>query len=283
MTTSTSRAVDSAARDTAPEWRDAAPAWGVVLTPRDQQRVWDHLRSELARRFGAEAEEHFMAPPVIARDTVERAGYPTSFPHLLGTVHAAVSGGEPAATDLVLTPAACHHVYPMLAGCRVAATRTVGVEATCFRAEATDEPGRQRSFRMYEIVFLGSASEVLAWRDRMLAAAAAWLRELGLSVDVITATDPFFGRPGKLMTQVQRSEQLKWEITAEVTQRATQAVASANCHKEHFGEAFDITDPDGVPLHSACLAFGLDRLVLALRHRYGPDLARQLPLAGARP
>lgn len=260
-----------------PAWRDAAPAWGVVLTPRDQQRVLDRLRSELARRFGTEAEEHFTAPPVIARDTVERAGYPTSFPHLLGTVHAAVDGAEPAATDLVLTPAACHHVYPMLAGSSLPATRTVGVEATCFRAEATDEPGRQRSFRMYEIVFLGSASEVLSWRDRMLAQAAAWLRELGLCVDVITATDPFFGRPGKLMTQVQRSEQLKWEITAEVAERAAQAVASANCHKEHFGEAFDITDPDGVPLHSACLAFGLDRLVLALRHRYGPDLARQLP------
>jgi seryl-tRNA synthetase len=255
----------------------------VVLTPRDQQRVLDRLRPELARRFGADCEEHYVAPPVIARETVERAGYPTSFPHLLGAVHAAVDGGQPAASDLVLTPAACHHVYPMLAGSGVRAARTVGVEATCFRAEATDEPGRQRSFRMYEVVFLGSASEVLSWRDRMLADAAGWLRGLGLAVEVVTATDPFFGRPGKLMTQVQRSEQLKWEITAEVSERAVQAVASANCHKEHFGEAFDITDRDGVPLHSACLAFGLDRLVLALRHRHGPDLARQLTQAGVRP
>lgn len=280
MTASTTPAPGPATQDAAPEWRDAAPAWGVVLTPRDQQRVLDHLRAGLARTFGDEAEEHFTAPPVIARDTVERAGYPTSFPHLLGTVHAAPAGGEPAATDLVLTPAACHHVYPMLAGCRVAATRTVGVEATCFRAEAKDEPGRQRSFRMYEIVFLGSASEALSWRDRMLAKAAAWLRELGLAVEVVTATDPFFGRPGKLMTQAQLAEQLKWEITTEVADGTVQAVASANCHKEHFGEAFDITDPDGVPRHSACLAFGLDRLVLALRHRYGPG---QLPPAGARP
>src|SRR5215469_12170318 len=72
-------------------------------------------------------------PPVMSRSQLERSGYLGSFPHLLGCVsclHGAESeiralvsanGSEKdwatglAATDLVLTPAACYPVYPIIA------------------------------------------------------------------------------------------------------------------------------------------------------------------------
>src|ERR1043165_3289792 len=72
-------------------------------------------------------------PPVINRAHIERAGYLHSFPNLLGAVcclhgdEAQIRGAvdRPAkdggwtsaltATDLVLTPAACYHVYPLVA------------------------------------------------------------------------------------------------------------------------------------------------------------------------
>ncbi|EST38935.1 hypothetical protein N566_04790 [Streptomycetaceae bacterium MP113-05] len=261
------------ARPRPPLERNAAAAWGVPLTTHDGARVLGTLRRRIAQRFGADRAEHYTAPPVIALDTVERAGYPVSFPHLLGTVRASPADGAPGATDLVLTPAACHHVYPLLQGRPLTEPLTVEVEAVCFRAEATGETGRLRSFRMYEIVRVARAEEAAAWRDRMLREAEAFLGELGLSTDVVPANDPFFGRSGRLRAQVQKAQELKWEVTTEVTDGVTQAVASANCHKEHFGEAFEISDADGAPVHSACLAFGLDRLLLALLHQHGEDLS----------
>lgn len=256
--------------------RTAPPAWGAELTPSADERALDLLRSGISRRFGSSSAEHYVAPPVIARATVERAGYLSTFPQLLGSVHAAPDGGEQALTDLVLPPAACHHLYPLVADRTLDGPLSLSLEATCFRAESTDEPGRLRSFRMYEIVRLGPEAEVHAWRNEMLDAAAAWLSELGLAAETVPANDPFFGRTGRLLARVQRSQQLKWEITADVADDIVQAVASANFHKEHFGEAFEVTDAQGAHMHSACLAFGLDRLLLALRHLHGSDLVKRL-------
>ncbi|MFD6548521.1 hypothetical protein [Streptomyces sp. NPDC058398] len=244
---------------------------GAALTSRADARLLQALRTTVTAVFGGDCDEQYTAPPVIARETLDRAGYPESFPHLLGRVHAAPEGGEPGPTDLALTPAACHHLYPLLAGTALPTTVCLGVEAVCFRAEATAEPGRFRSFRMQEIVRVGEEEEIAAWRDKAAQAAHAWLGDLGLAAETVPANDPFFGRPGRLLASAQRSQQLKWEMAVGVADDVVQAVASANCHKEHFGEAFGITDEAGRPAHSACLAFGLDRLVLALRHRHGPD------------
>ena len=48
------------------------------------------------------------------------------------------------------------------------------------------------------------------------------------------------------------------------------AIASLNRHHDHFGTAFAITR-DGAPAYSACLAFGLERWLFAITHRYGTD------------
>src|ERR1041384_2290467 len=93
-------------------------------------------------------------PPVINRAHIEKAGYLHSFPNLLGGVcclhgdEAEIRGAvdRPAkdggwtsaltATDLVLTPAACYHVYPIVAGRgRVSAGGLVfAVGWGCFRS-----------------------------------------------------------------------------------------------------------------------------------------------------
>ncbi|MFE0457837.1 hypothetical protein ACFW1A_01085 [Kitasatospora sp. NPDC058965] len=263
----------------------ALRAPGVALVGAEGTRVLDGLRAGLAAAFGG-SEDHFLAPPVIARAVSERAGYPNAFPHLLGTVHGTEDDGP---TDLVLTSAACHHVYPLLAGTVLGGERQFGVEAVCFRAEATAETGRLRSFRMYEVVRFGAPEEVQRWRDRALESAVEWVGGLGLTVEVVAANDPFFGRPGRLLAAVQRSEELKWELLAPVDDRQVQAIASANGHKDHFGAAFGLALADGSPAHSACVAFGLDRVVLALRHRHGertgdwPAHVRQALALGPRP
>jgi fatty-acyl-CoA synthase len=97
-------------------------------------------------------------PPVMSRALIEKSGYLKSFPHLLGCV-SSLSGTEQrirslisgigdqqwtdglAPTDLVLTPAACYNVYPIVAE-RGPVSRDgviVDVESYCFRHEASSE------------------------------------------------------------------------------------------------------------------------------------------------
>jgi hypothetical protein len=51
------------------------------------------------------------------------------------------------------------------------------------------------------------------------------------------------------------------------------AVASLNDHELHFGQAFDLRLEDGEPASSACAAFGLERLLLAVLVQHGLEAA----------
>lgn len=260
----------------------AAP--GVALFPAEFERVLARLRTDIDDLAAAEDLTVLTAPPVLPRDVVERSGYVREFPHLLGSVHnfggdasewlarraEAVSGGmwhdRQEIADVVLTPAACYHIYPLLAGTTLTAPARFAVEACCYRHEATVEPGRFRSFRMRELVFVGAPDACVEFRDRWRQRVADWLTSLGLDVATETATDPFFGPGAKLLSVNQRAQALKFELVAPVADGLRQAVASANCHKEHFGEIFGIELPDDSPAHSACVAFGLERIALAVAY-----------------
>jgi hypothetical protein len=49
------------------------------------------------------------------------------------------------------------------------------------------------------------------------------------------------------------------------------AIISGNCHRDHFGGPFSIQLGQGEVAHSACVAFGVDRVTLALLWRHGLD------------
>jgi seryl-tRNA synthetase len=266
------------------------PADGVYLWPESYERIVAALRSAVDASADPCARPSLTVPPVIARTVVERAGYVRSFPHLLGTVHSfrgsrrdwqplanLIGNGDwyrdQAVTDVVLLPAACYPVYPLLAGTLIEGKRQFCVHATCFRQEASAEPGRLRSFRMSELVYAGDSADCLRWRDGWRDRLTRWLAGLGLAVQVEIADDPFFGPGDRLLRDTQRDQRLKWELQVPLGGGVVQAVASCNYHLDHFGVAFEVTAGDG-PAHSACVAFGLDRITLALTDRYGPDPER---------
>ncbi|GLZ39771.1 aminoacyl--tRNA ligase-related protein [Actinokineospora sp. NBRC 105648] len=264
---------------------------GVYLSPAGFERVVALLRSGVAALAADEPFDRLVIPPVISRATIERAGYVEAFPNLLGTVHGyagtpsgwarlkplVAEGGEwhaqQAIGDLVLLPAACYPVYATLAGRSLTDPAKVTVEGTCFRQEATAEPGRLRSFRMLELVTVATDEHCLKWRAARLEQVEGWFTELGLEVSVEVADDPFFGPGRKLFQAAQRMQELKWELKVPVADGQVQAVASANYHKEHFGETFEIT-AGGETAHTSCVAFGLERLALALINRHGADSTR---------
>ncbi len=47
---------------------------------------------------------------------------------------------------------------------------------------------------------------------------------------------------------------------------------SFNYHRDHFGTTWDIVDAAGEPAHTGCVAFGMDRLAVAMFHTHGIDL-----------
>jgi len=168
------------------------------------------------RPIGAEV---LRFPPVMSRALLEKSGYLKSFPHLLGCV-SSMTGTEAkiralvegradgqewvealAATDLVLTPAACYQVYPIVAarGDVSVSGTVVDVESYCFRRETSSELGRMQAFRMREYVCIGAPETALEFREAWKARAEQLATQLGLPFTLAPASDPFFGRAGKLM------------------------------------------------------------------------------------
>jgi len=274
---------------------------GVLLYPEAFETIVAMLRAGITR-LAADDPAPFTRltiPPVISRRTIERAGYVASFPHLLGTVHSyagdakrwgrlapeAVEGGQwyvdQQISDLVLLPAACYPTYATLAGRDLESPARFHVEGNCFRQEATAEPGRLRTFRMVELVTAGDEEHCVSWRARWLDRVAGWLESMSLKVAVEEADDPFFGPGKKLYQAAQRMQKLKFELRVPVDGDQVQAVASANYHKDHFGEAFEFT-AGGAVGQTACTAFGIERIALALINAHGPHPRRwPAPLAAA--
>src|SRR5579862_9226922 len=157
-------------------------------------------------------------PPVTNRAHIEKSGYLHSFPHLLGAVcclhggegeiRAAISGAgskewvaKTTPTDLVLTPAACYPLYPLVAsrGPIPASGLVFDVASDCFRHEPSQEIDRFQSFRMREFVCMGAPGEVTKFREDWIARGREFAELLGLPHAVETASDPFFGRTGKML------------------------------------------------------------------------------------
>jgi seryl-tRNA synthetase len=256
------------------------------------EQVVDGLMSVITARREA-GTEVLRFPPVMSRAIVEKSGYLKSFPHLLGCV-SCLHGGEAAirslvekqstsgewvnglaATDLVLTPAACYPVYPMIAarGDVPVSGLAFDVASYCFRRETTHEPGRLQSFRMREYVCVGAPEVALAFRKRWLARAEEMAQLFALPYRLETASDPFFGRAGKIMAMSQVEQALKFELLIPVnSEENPTACMSFNYHQDHFGTTWGLQTDAREVAHTACVAFGLDRLGLALFATHGLDL-----------
>lgn len=239
----------------------------------------------LARRWEP-TEVRF--PSVVPAVDLDRMDYFRSFPHLATFAmvldaaddnlerfgaqapvdnegHLRLTQTMPASD--VLTPAACYPIYSMSAGARLTEPCFFTTSSTCFRRETHYLPlERQWSFTMREIVCLGTPKETREFRDAVTRDVDALTASLGLTLDWQTATDPFFQpltNPKYVMQQIAPT---KHELVFD----GRLAIGSANLHHDAFGRAYDV-ERDGQPVHSACVAFGLERWLAALVQTLGPD------------
>jgi seryl-tRNA synthetase len=239
-------------------------------------------------------------------EVFERTDYLASFPNLIGSIsvftgtdrdHAQLlamhQAGEPwtdrlTASDLALQSASCHPLYPMATGRLAEGGRRFDILGYCFRHEPSLDPARMQSFRQHEYVYIGTPDEAVKHRDLWAERAGEILARLGLPFETVVANDPFFGRAGRMLAHSQLDDGLKLELVVPFYGDGPDdgvAVASSNCHRDHFGINFGIESADGNVAHSACVGFGMERITLALLRVHGtnpgtwaPDVRRVLSL-----
>jgi len=267
---------------------------GVYARTALYEEVLRHLTDFVSHQRDARAEV-LRFPPVMSRRQLEKSGYLKSFPNLLGCV-CALHGSEAAirsaadryesggdwttslgASDLVLSPAACYPLYPLVAarGRIPAGGLIFDVAADCFRREPSRALDRLQSFRMREFVRIGRPEEITAFRESWMSRASQLAEQLALPYSIEVANDPFFGRVGQIMAVSQIQQALKFELLIPYhAQARPTACMSFNYHREHFGQVWGLRDSREELAHTGCVAFGMDRLVVALFAHHGLDVAR---------
>jgi len=273
-------------------WTGVPGVYGKGAVFEDVLERFDQLVTRAAAGDGA---ERLRFPPVMSRRHFEQSEFLKSFPHLAGAVtsfegapadHAAmldaVAAGQEWSrhqklTGVVLGSAACYPLYPYAAsgGPLPEGGRLFDVMAWCFRHEPSGDPARLQSFRMREQVRVAAPDAALVtWRDGWAERGRELLAGLGLPVVVDVASDPFFGRGGRMLAANQREQRLKFELLVPIcSTEAPTAIMSFNYHQDHFGQRFGIRGAAGETAHTACVGFGLERITLALLRHLGMDPA----------
>ena len=282
----------------------------VVAELRARGELWDAgpglagMRGELARLHAsvstaiaeiasADSAEMWFMPQGISFETLERARYFESFPqwltaasHLSGdeTVLRRVARAKRPAQEAALSleiaaaalpPAVCYHTYAALADSTIESPLLMTAEETCWRHEGNRLAALERgwAFRMREIVFLGKTEDAEAFRITGIMRAAAFAESLGLKTRTVLATDPFFAPTSRGKALLQRVKALKHELVIPRTDGGQIAISSFNNHERFFGEAFGIRLSDQQPATTACVAFGIERWMLAILMTHGTDSA----------
>jgi len=254
------------------------------------RREIEEALADIAR---AETPNEWCAPAGVSLETLERAQYFSSFPQWLSTashlssdeagLQAIASSASPAlaarsavgAAEIALPPAVCYNTYAALADSTIEAPLLMTAQGTCWRHEGEARAALERgwAFTMREIVCLGTPWDVKSLLDRGVERASALAARLGLETEVVVASDPFFAPSARGRAALQRIKGLKHELVFRFPDGRPLAIASFNDHEEFFGDAFAITLSDGTPASSGCVAFGLERWLLAVLVAYGVNPA----------
>ncbi len=257
------------------------------------ESVVEGLIASVNRVAADDAARKVRFPPLVTRANYLRTDHIKTMPQLSGSVHsfdgderahrelvrkveaAEDYSGDLVQTDLVLCPAACYPLYPTLAGTLRPGGETIDIMGYCFRHEPSRDPMRMQMFRMQEYVRVGRPDDVVAFREEWFERATSLLDSWGVPFVSDVASDPFFGRAGKVMASSQKAQALKLELLVPIIHEDhPTACVSLNLHHDHFSQTFGITFDDGSPVHSGCLGFGLERLTLGLFKFHGFDITR---------
>jgi hypothetical protein len=206
---------------------------------------------------------------LIERAALEKIGFFDKLPciPMAASPHAAADENAASTQDSwILSPSTCYHTFSHLAG------SSENWDLKCFTAighchrfePVLDEPTRLGSFTMREFVLLGKPHEIEQKCEVLFQSGVAFIRRLVPSAYVARASDVFYGESAGVTRKVQLAMGVKLEVLIPWTERDV-SVGSRNLHRNLFTTAFKIgSQEQGAVMHSACVAFGMERLLLSL-------------------
>jgi len=227
-------------------------------------------------------------PQMVSAKELQKINYLGSFPHhatfpvVLDADHKNLEGfseGNPLdengtvrlakTTDVkcLMTPAACYHFYINYQGKTLSEPMYLTTIASCFRREKEYHAlERQWNFSMREVVCIGSSDEVQDFLKSCREEVVKLIEKIGLPIEWVSATDPFFNPSKNPKFLMQKLEPSKTEMMFD----NRLAIGSVNFHRNYFGDAFNL-QREGIEAYSGCVAFGLERWMSAICHHFGKD------------
>jgi seryl-tRNA synthetase len=242
----------------------------------------DRVCAQWARRSGAVA---LTVPPLLPVADLAALEVYRNFPQLAlvsSALNVAGAGteqlGQEAASGgfgpgslgpagLALPSSACYGVYLHHRGRQVPEDgQLVTLLGQCFRNEDHfDGLRRLKSFRMREVVALGTPEQVMGHLDHSARFLDALAGEIGLPLERRAASDPFYDQSGE-RAAFQQLVPVKHEYVHQGV-----AIASVNAHHAFFGERCSISLPGGGPVSTSCVGFGIERWLHALADHFQGD------------
>ncbi|OON81420.1 hypothetical protein [Streptomyces tsukubensis] len=231
--------------------------------------AFEALDSSLVSLF----ERHFTLVPhscttLIQREVLEAIGFfdklpcipMTAVPHEAGAVEMSKQD------EWVLSPSTCYHTFAHLAGIDERwDLRTYTARGICHRFEPSSEATRLANFTMREFVLIGDEESVVSRGESAFNEAVDFIGKLHSDVSVSTASDVFYGEQAEVTRRVQLARGVKREVLVPWEEGDRIAIGSRNLHRDLFTEAFRIgSAADGPAMHSMCIAFGMERMLLGL-------------------
>lgn len=259
----------------------------------------DSIVRKIASKFQAKHEYY---PVVINGETLNKTNHFTSFPeHIQFVTHlredlsviesfsAAIkeAGGWNADTRVdmneaaaspkyMINPATCYHCYEGMQDEQMDTDGTIVTAVSkCHRYESKNhrEFGRLLDFTMREVIFVGKPDFVKENRSKSIEMLKQLVTDWELDCHLENANDPFFTSDYEVKASFQRQQEMKFELRMTIPYLDTTiSVSSSNFHSNTFGNAFNIKAGKR-PAVTGCLAFGLERFVLAFLAQYGLDEA----------
>jgi seryl-tRNA synthetase len=232
-------------------------------------RLFRWIDAQLLQLAG-EVDE-ISCPSLIAPQVLERADYFKSFPLAATRVEGGPHSG-------LLAPAVCYHCFAKLTEACLETPAAITCSGKCYRHEngATDTMGRLWEFTMREFVVIATPELVEEQRRTWIEKIRSFASSIGLEGEVRPATDPFFGTASRGRKLLQQLKQLKYEFSVDFFDGSRHALASFNLHETFFTSRFAIRMAGGPQPYSGCIAFGLERWMLAILAQRGVEHSAEL-------
>jgi hypothetical protein len=207
-------------------------------------------------------------PPLLQRSVLERIGFFEKLPSIpFHVVPHCSPEQDHICGSWLLSPSTCYHTFSMLSGDEQEwPIRCFTAISTCHRFEPENgNPLRMASFSMREFVFVGDKKTIELESEAAFQHAVGFLRHAGFNIDLEVASDIFYGEGSAATRKVQKALGVKVEAVTTGPMGGRVSVGSRNFHRDLFTTTFEIGNAS-LPqrMHSACVAFGVERLLLSL-------------------